>query len=276
MPSAGCSSRVPLLPIWWQPRQAPFFSEPDVLRLALEVRVDPVPLRAGAGELALGRDLEQRVPVPGRVVLRRGARIRRGGRPQVQRRPGLRPPLRRVDQPVPAHPDVVARLRQVGEEVAPLVVGHHDLGELRREVGGLGDHPHPRLGAARPRHHPRDVVAIDRRSRRGRAARRACRPPRAARRPPPSPPRRVPSSSSSASSLDDVPPASPRRAGRRARSVLHVAAVGLRLRDRDGVPREAGVERGADVVRRPRDVLGAWTTACCRWRRRTAAPPAGR
>ncbi len=137
--------------------------EPDVLRLALEVRVDPVPLRAGAGELALGRDSDQREPVPGRVVLRRGAWIRRGDRLQAQRRPGLRPLLRRVDQPVPTHPDVVARLRQVGEEVAPVVVGHHDLGELRREVRGLGDHPHPRLGAARTRHHSRDVVAIDRR-----------------------------------------------------------------------------------------------------------------
>ena len=26
MPSAGCSSRVPLLPIWWQPKQELFFT----------------------------------------------------------------------------------------------------------------------------------------------------------------------------------------------------------------------------------------------------------
>ena len=159
----GVQLARPLAPHLVAAQAGVVLQQPDVLRLALEDRVDPVPLRAGAGELALGRDLDQRVPVPGRVVLRRGARIRRGGRLQVQRRPGLRPLLRRVDQPVPAHPDVVARLRQVGEEVAPLIVGHHDLGELRREVGGLGDHPHARLGAARPRHHPRDVVAIDRR-----------------------------------------------------------------------------------------------------------------
>ena len=167
MPSAGCSSRVPLLPIWWQPRQELFFSSRTYSAWLLKTGLIPFPSGPVPGNSLSAGTLHQRVPVPGRVVLRRGARIRRGGRLQVQRRPGLRPLLRRVDQPVPAHPDVVARLRQVGEEVAPLVVGHHDLGELRREVGGLGDHPHPRLGAARPRHHPRDVVADRSSSRRG-------------------------------------------------------------------------------------------------------------
>ena len=148
--------------------------EPEVVLLALEGRVDAVPVRARAGKLARGRYFDQREPVTGRVVLGRGARIRRGRRLQAQRRPGPGALLRRIDQAVAAHPDVVRRLRQVGDEVASPVVGDDDARELRRQVGRLGDDPHARLGSVRSRHDARDVVRIDRR--RFGDARRAVRP----------------------------------------------------------------------------------------------------
>jgi hypothetical protein len=74
---------------------------------------------------------------------------------------GLRAQLGRIHQPVAAHPDAVVRHRQVGDDVAALVVGHNHLGEFRRQVGGLRDHPDAGFGPGRAAHHAADVVVVD-------------------------------------------------------------------------------------------------------------------
>jgi hypothetical protein len=43
VPSAGCSSRVPLLPIWWQPRQALFFTNRTYSAWLLKLGLIPFP-----------------------------------------------------------------------------------------------------------------------------------------------------------------------------------------------------------------------------------------
>ena len=63
--------------------------------------------------------------------------------------PGSPSTFGEVDQPVAAHPDLVFGFRQLGDQVAPLIVGHHDLGELGGKIGRFRDHPHARFRPAR-------------------------------------------------------------------------------------------------------------------------------
>ena len=135
---------------------------PQPLRLAADLRRDAVAGRPAARELALVGHAQQREPVAGRVVLGRRARVGRGDRGQVHDLSRRRLDLRRIDQAVAAHPDAVARLREVGQDVPPPVVGDHDPGELRRQLGRLRDHPHARLGSARAGDGAADVVGVDR------------------------------------------------------------------------------------------------------------------
>ena len=135
----------------------------DVQPLALtpERHRHAVAVRARAGELALLRHLEHGVPVDGRVIFRRGGRIRRHHRFQIYdlARYGSSPG--RIHQPVASHPDAVRRLRKVGHHVAAPIVGDHDLDEFREQVGRLGDHPHAGLGSVRARDHAADIVVVD-------------------------------------------------------------------------------------------------------------------
>ena len=106
----------------------------------------PLPFGPVPGKSLLRRDLDQRVPVVRRVDLRGGARVRRDDRRERRRRPASRGP-RRIDEAVAAHPDHVGGpCRQVGQQIPALVVGDHDLAELRRRVIGLGDDPDAGLG----------------------------------------------------------------------------------------------------------------------------------
>src|SRR5437773_4531672 len=79
----------------------------------------------------------------GRVVFRRRARIRSDHRRQVHdlTRRGLN--LRRIHQPITAHPHTVARLRKIGYEVAPTIVGDNDLDKFGGQLGRFRDHPDP-------------------------------------------------------------------------------------------------------------------------------------
>ena len=129
--------------------------------LVRHVRRNAVPVLTGARELVGSRHLEQRVPVAGRIVLRRRLRVGRDDRRQIEVGARRHLLLGRIDEPVAAHPDVVGRLRQVRHDVAALVVGDHGAVEPGRQVHGLGDHPDPRLGPVRPGHDPADVVVVD-------------------------------------------------------------------------------------------------------------------
>ena len=79
--------------------------------------------------------------------------------------PGAALRARRVHQPVAAHPHVVARLRQVGHDVAPAIVGHDDLPERRRQLGRFGDDPDAGFRPFRTGDHAADVVGVDRHGR---------------------------------------------------------------------------------------------------------------
>jgi hypothetical protein len=92
-------------------------------------------LRLGTGHGREGARLghaHHREPVHRRVVLRRFRRRRGDDRGEIQRASRVPAHLRRVDEPVAAHPDVVARARQIRNQVAPGVVGDDD---PRRLVG---------------------------------------------------------------------------------------------------------------------------------------------
>ena len=131
--------------------------------LVSHARRDAVAGVAGAGKLVFGRDLHQRVPVVGGIDLGRLAGVRGGYRVEVQRVARAAGDPLGVPQAVPAHPDLVAGVGQVRQHVLPVVIGHHDLAELRVEVVGLGDHPDPRLGPVRAPDHAADVVRVERR-----------------------------------------------------------------------------------------------------------------
>ena len=134
----------------------------DVLHL-----LQPIDLRAllrnlgVSAEFARRRNLEHRVPVDRRVILRGRRVIRRRHRGEVERlaRRGLH--LARIDESIAAHPDAVAGFRQLGDEIAPFVIGDDDLRVLGREIRGLGDHPHAGFGPFRTGDHAADVGRAD-------------------------------------------------------------------------------------------------------------------
>src|SRR5260370_3246782 len=94
-----------------------------------------------AGKFARVRDLEHRVPVDRGIVFRGRRRARGCHRAQVDDLSGYGLDFWRVDEPVAAHPHLVARLRKFGQDIAAVIVGDHDLRELGRQVAGLRDHP---------------------------------------------------------------------------------------------------------------------------------------
>ena len=131
------------------------------LALAPHRRRDPVALRAGAGELTFWRDLQESEPVLRRVVLCGRFRIRCGHRLEVHCLSRSRPRLRRINKAVAAHPDVVVRFGQVGDEIAPLIVRDDDLDRLGRQVARFRNDPDAGLRAARSGDDAADVVVVD-------------------------------------------------------------------------------------------------------------------
>ena len=128
---------------------------------------EPIALGDVRGDVALAaeligvRDLEHRVPVDRRVVLRRRRRGRRHDRAEIQLLARLGIDLRRIDEAVAADPHLVFGLRKVGHHVAALVVGDDDSRKPGRKLRRLGDDPDTGLGPARPGDHAADVVTID-------------------------------------------------------------------------------------------------------------------
>ena len=115
-----------------------------------------------AAEILGRRKLHHRVPVDRRVVVRGRGRARRSDRRQIELLAGLGAHLRRVDEPIAAHPDLIVCGRQVGDDVAALVVGDDALGVAGRQIGGFRDHPDAGFRPLRAAHHAADVVGVDR------------------------------------------------------------------------------------------------------------------
>ena len=113
-------------------------------------------------ELLGGRNLEHRIPIDRWIVLRRGCVVRRdhGGEIELLARIGI--DLRRIDQAVAAHPDFIVCLRQIGHDIAALIVSDDHAGKAGRQFLGLRDHPHAGFRPVRTAHDAADVVALDR------------------------------------------------------------------------------------------------------------------
>ena len=137
--------------------------DPEPLGLTGHVGRHAVPVGPGrcACELALVWHADQGEPVAGRVVLRGRARVGRDHRGQVEQLAGSGLHLRRIHQPVAAHPHGVARLRKIGQEIASLIVGDHDPHEPGRQVAGFRDDPDSRLRSVGAAHDSADVVVVD-------------------------------------------------------------------------------------------------------------------
>ena len=109
--------------------------------LAGEFLVDAVAAVAGAGELALIGHLGHRQPVDRRIVFGGGLLVRRRHRGEVDDLARLSLHLGRIDQPIAAHPYVIIGLRKIGQHIAALVVGDHDLDQVGGKVFRFRDHP---------------------------------------------------------------------------------------------------------------------------------------
>ncbi len=133
----------------------------DPLALASDVFGDAVALGPRAGEITLGRHLHQGVPVLCRIVMGSRLFVRCDNRFQVDDLAGCRLDLRRVHEAIATDPHVVVAARQVGHEVAALVVGHHALDQTGWRGPGFRDHPDPCLRSLRASHHAADIVVID-------------------------------------------------------------------------------------------------------------------
>ena len=138
---------------------APLFHGVNPLRLTPKTRVDPVPIRPGAGKLTLRGHLDQRVPVVGRIHLGglHGAGGQHGGERQLLPRRAL--DTGRIDEPIPSHPHVVARLREIGQQVASFIVGHDNLHERGRQILRFRNHPDAGLTPLTAPDHAGDLAA---------------------------------------------------------------------------------------------------------------------
>src|SRR4051794_12829524 len=120
----------------------------------------PVPGNALAGGIP---SMEyQWMAVNGRIVLRRRGRVRRDGGPQIKLAAGFGLHLRRVDKAKAAHPDAIVGLWKVRNDVAPLVIGDHDLGHSDRQICRFRNDPHAGFWPVRARDDPTQVVGTKR------------------------------------------------------------------------------------------------------------------
>ena len=115
-----------------------------------------------AAEILRRRDLHHRVPIDRRVVMRGGLFVRRLHRSVVEPLARLCPHLRRIDESVSTHPDLVVGDRKVGNDVAALIVGDDALDVAGRQIGGLRDHPDSGFRTVRSADHAADIITIDR------------------------------------------------------------------------------------------------------------------
>ena len=131
------------------------------------IRVQPLVLGyiswngALAAELARLRNLHHRIPIDRRIVFRRGSLVRRHHRLKVEDLAWSGFDLRRIDQPITAHPDVVAGFGQIRHDVAPLIVGDHHSGEPGGKIRGFRNYPDAGLRPFRAGDHAADVVVVD-------------------------------------------------------------------------------------------------------------------
>src|SRR5262249_48415257 len=112
-------------------------------------------------ELARRGNLQHRVPVDRRVILRRDRLRWRGDRAQTELLAGLAVDLGRIDQAIAAHPQLIFGLGKVGHHEAALIVGDDHLGVARGEIRRFRDHPDAGLQSVRTGDLAADIIVID-------------------------------------------------------------------------------------------------------------------
>ena len=132
----------------------------DPRALAGDGRRDAVAFCAGPGKVVGPGNAQQREPVLRRVVLGGGPGVGRRDSRQVEHGARIGLHLLGIHQAVAPHPHVVGGRRQVGHQVAAVVIRDHDLGVPRRQLPRLGDHPDARFGAAGTGDDAGDVVVV--------------------------------------------------------------------------------------------------------------------
>src|SRR5687767_8306979 len=70
-------------------------------------------------------------------------------------------PLRRIDQSITAHPNLIIRWRKIRDDIAALTVGGDALGIFSGKVSCLRDHPDPGLWPVRAGDDAANVIAVD-------------------------------------------------------------------------------------------------------------------
>ncbi len=126
-------------------------------------RVQPsaLGLHAPDRKFGLGRNVQHREPIDRRIIFRRGGGTGRRHSGKVEKLPRRGLNLRRIRQPIAAHPDIVIGLRKVGHDVAAAIVRDDDLGELGGKIGGLGNHPDAGFRSCAAGHHAAKVGRTD-------------------------------------------------------------------------------------------------------------------
>lgn len=128
------------------------------LSLALHGVRHLVALVASSGKFRRRRNIEHRIPIHAGIDLSRCCRRCRRRSLEVEQLAGASVDLRRVLQAIAANPDLVIRIRKIGDDEAALIVGHDDLGIFGRKILCLGNNPHARFGALVTSHLPADIV----------------------------------------------------------------------------------------------------------------------
>src|SRR5262245_30791959 len=133
----------------------------EPLLLALKGHRHAVAFEACTGEQALVWNVKHGKPIDGWIVLRCRRSIGRNHGLQVDERARLGFHLRRIDEPVAAHPDIVRGFWQVGHHVAPARIGDYHLGEPGAQVCRFRDYPDTGFRPPRAGDYPADVVIVD-------------------------------------------------------------------------------------------------------------------
>ena len=66
-----------------------------------------------------------------------------------------------IHEAIAAHPDAVIHGWEVGDDVAPVIVGDDHLGKFGQEFDALGDHPHASFWPVWPRDDTANIIVIN-------------------------------------------------------------------------------------------------------------------
>src|SRR5262245_29595436 len=102
------------------------------IRLAFDIGRNAVSSWSCSGKFILSRNLHERPPVPGWIVLSRFGRTGRGERGEIESLAGRGLNLFGIDETIAADPHVVICFGKIRDQVASPVIGNDRFVEFRR------------------------------------------------------------------------------------------------------------------------------------------------